>query len=166
LLSVALLTGRRVAELAGLRQGDLLIVGELITLTWRRTKGGKTASDQLNKATSAALLDYLATAMGINFMARPTDAPIWLSVSKQNPGKAISGQAIADICQNRLGTSKVHALRHTFAHIMEKSGAAASEIQARLGHESLATTGRYLAALKRAENPYIDDLAKMMGISE
>jgi len=47
---------------------------------------------------------------------------------------------------------------------MERSGAPVSEIQARLGHESLATTGRYLAALKRAENPYADELSRLFGL--
>ena len=47
-----------------------------------------------------------------------------------------------------------HALRHTFAHAMEEAGAKVSEIQSRLGHSSLATTGRYLAQLASEKNPY------------
>ena len=96
----------------------------------------------------------------------PFNAPIWLSFSLRNKGKAISIQAITDICEKHLGTSKVHALRHTFARAMEDSGAKVSDIQARLGHESLATTGRYLATLKRAENEHADNLAKLFGIDE
>ena len=42
----------------------------------------------------------------------------------------------------------------------------AQEIQARLGHTSMATTGRYLAALKRAENTHADELARRFGIDE
>jgi integrase len=68
-------------------------------------------------------------------------------------------QAIADLCERRLGTSTVHALRHTFAHAMEQVGAKVSEIQARPGHNSLDTTGRYLAALRSAENAHAGDLA-------
>ncbi len=165
LLSVALMTGRRVMELANLRKSDLLIVDGYVTLIFRRTKGGKAASDLLSKAVSTALLDYLLM-FEVSYMTGPTSGPVWVSVSHQNAGEPITGKAISNICQKRLGTAKVHALRHTFAHSMEKSGAAASEIQARLGHESLATTGRYLAALKRANNPYSDELAKLMGITE
>ena len=40
-----------------------------------------------------------------------------------------------------------------------------SDIQARLGHESLATTGHYLAALKRAENPQADAVAEILGLT-
>jgi len=52
LLSIALTTGRRLAELTGLRSSDLLITdadlptGVCILVTWRRTKGGKTAADK------------------------------------------------------------------------------------------------------------------------
>jgi len=48
---------------------------------------------------------------------------------------------------------------------MEDAGAKVSEIQARLGHESLATTGRYLAALKQADNKHADALATLFGLS-
>ena len=49
---------------------------------------------------------------------------------------------------------------------MEETGAKVSDIQSRLGHESLATTGRYLAALKRAENPQAAALAKLLGFDD
>ena len=164
LLSVALSTGRRVAELAALRKGDMTLADGRLTLEFKHAKGGKQMIDRLSKATSSARLDYLMAACGNDFMNRPADAPVWISSSDRNNGKAISGQTIADICERRLGTSKVHTLRHTFAHSMEQAGAKVSDIQARLGHESLATTGRYLASLSRADNPYADDLAELFGI--
>ena len=49
---------------------------------------------------------------------------------------------------------------------MEDAGAKVSEIQSRLGHASLATTGRYLAALHSAENTHAEDLARMFGMEE
>lgn len=49
---------------------------------------------------------------------------------------------------------------------MEDAGAKVSEIQERLGHSSLATTGRYLAALRRAENAHADELARRFGLDE
>ena len=70
---------------------------------------------------------------------------------------------IGDTCQRRIGTHQVHTLRHTFAHQMEDRGAKVNEIQARLGHESLATTGRYLAKLRSEENPYGEDRATALG---
>jgi len=47
---------------------------------------------------------------------------------------------------------------------MEDAGAKVSEIQSRLGHANLATTGRYLAALSSAENPYATTLESLFGI--
>ena len=163
LLAVALSTGRRVAELANLRKGDLLLSDGRITLTFRHAKGGKVMTDTLDVRVSKAVIEYLAAACGPDFMSRPTNDPVWISLSHRNNGKPVSSQTVADICERHLGTSKVHALRHTFAHSMEKSGAAASEIQSRLGHESLATTGRYLASLRKADNPHAAALADMFG---
>lgn len=59
---------------------------------------------------------------------------------------------------------QVHALRHTFAKAMEDSGAKVSEIRARLRHSSLATTGRYLAALSQADNANADAIVGLFGI--
>jgi integrase len=48
ILAVGLATGRQVAELAGLRWGDVEVAGAQITLIWRRTKGGKVMRDTRN----------------------------------------------------------------------------------------------------------------------
>jgi site-specific recombinase XerD len=162
LIGVALATGRRVSELAAMKRGDLLLSDGRITVTFPRCKGNKQMADTLSAALSKALLDYIGT----DFAALPFEAPVWVSLSHRNAGKAVSGQTIADICERRLGVSKVHALRHTFAHEMESAGAKTSDIQARLGHESLATTGRYLSALKKADNPFADALSKAFGIGD
>ncbi len=49
---------------------------------------------------------------------------------------------------------------------MEDAGAKVTEIQARLGHASLATTGRYLGALKQARNPQATALAELFGFDD
>lgn len=63
-----------------------------------------------------------------------------------------------------MGTSKIHALRHTFAPATEEAGANVSDLRARLRHASLATTGRYLAALGWPGNPYAVQLEQMFGV--
>jgi integrase len=119
-------------------------------------------SDRLPLKVSTALLDYLHAVYGVDLTGLAPDAPVWISVSPRNRGQAIGIQTIADICDKHLGTGKVHSLRHTFARMMEDAGAKVSDIQSRLGHESLATTGRYLAALRRAENPFADELLDLL----
>jgi len=47
---------------------------------------------------------------------------------------------------------------------MIRAGATLPELQARLGHESLATTGIYAKALGSDENPHADKIAAMLGI--
>ncbi|MBN9392271.1 MAG: tyrosine-type recombinase/integrase [Chloroflexi bacterium] len=164
LLSVALQTGRRLSELASLRRSNLKFDGASITIHWHRTKGGKAMSDRLPQPLSRALAEWHSSYYGNQVNSLPQDAPVWVSLSRQNKGAALSIQTIADICEKRLGTSKVHSLRHTFARAMEDAGAKVSVIQARLGHTSLATTGRYLAALRQAENEHADALSSLFGI--
>jgi site-specific recombinase XerD len=47
---------------------------------------------------------------------------------------------------------------------MEDAGAKVSDIQAKLGHTNLATTGKYLTALKKSENHHSEALAKLFGL--
>jgi integrase/recombinase XerD len=164
LLSVALQTGRRLSELCHLRCRDIEVEGNTITLNWRRTKGGKSISDTLPTAVSKALVAYLGELYPDGI---PDDAsPVWVSLKgpDRTRGKALGRQAVADLCEKWLGTSKVHSLRHSFAVHMEAAGAKVSDIQFRLGHSNLATTGRYLASLKSSVNDHAEALARMYEI--
>jgi integrase len=172
LLAVGLQVGRRVSELGGVRWRHLHLAAagvpgaavDQISVVWERTKGGKTARDQLTQPVSAALMIWLHHFYGAQLGDLPPDGAIWCSLARQNRGAPMTTQAIADVCAKRLGTSKVHTLRHTFARAMEDAGAKVSEIQARLGHSSLVTTGRYLAALRSDENRHADAIVGMFGI--
>jgi site-specific recombinase XerD len=99
---------------------------------------------------------------------RQPERPIWISLATRNRtfGHPLSIRAIALINEQRLGTSKVHALRHTFARGLEDAGAKVSEIQARLGHADLGTTGRYLAQLHAGENPHLARLSHLYGLED
>jgi integrase len=138
-----------------------------VTVTWRRCKGGKTLHDILAPAVAGALVEWMRAAYGADLARLDADAAIWLSLSaNQTHRAAIERPAtIGAICYRRLGVSKVHTTRHTFAATMEQLGAKVSDIQARLGHASLATTGRYLQALHSAENAHADALAGIFGVT-
>ena len=169
LLVLALQTGRRASELAGLCWGDVQRNeegGGCLTLTWRHCKGGKVLIDELNAAVGQALLAWLHEAYGADLDALLPATPIWLSLARNGSrGQALGVQSIADIWAKRLGTSKVHATRHTFARAMEQVDAKVSDIQARLGHASLQTTSRYLAQLGSAKNCHADALAALFGVA-
>lgn len=163
LLSVALITGRRVSELAKLRLADIeQAEHKAFRLTWR-TKGDELHHDILPARISQALDLYLGQLYD-NWPEQDPQAAVWASTSKHNRGQPISSQAIADICQKRLGISKVHRLRHTFAHNMEQHGAKLSEIQRKLGHKNIATTSLYLQVLASDENPYAEAIEQSIGI--
>lgn len=164
LLSVLLVTGRRASELANLRYGDIRFVGKKAGVTWTRCKGGKIMHDELPAHTSGALLSYLHKIYGRALSTLDRDTPIWVSCSRHNQGQPISAQAIADICLERLGTSKIHTTRHTFAVAMEQAGASLSDIGARLGHSDLKTTSEYMKRLHSAENAYASKLESLFGI--
>ncbi|GAB4203532.1 MAG: tyrosine-type recombinase/integrase [Roseiflexaceae bacterium] len=163
LLAIYLQTGRRLDEVRSLEWRDVRLTGGQAELTFRRCKGGKVMRDLLPAAVSRALLEWLQHHYG-SLRDLPAGATLWPSASPRSRGRALSAQGIRDIVEARLGTSHVHATRHTFAKTMEAAGAKASDIQARLGHSSLATTGRYLAALAQAENAQADDLAALFGL--
>ena len=171
LLRVALTTGRRVAELAALRWRDVATDGTRVTITVQRAKGGKLMRDTLASDVAADLLRWLRRRHGQALGDLPADTPLWPVLKgggvpgRGRVGAALTAQGIAEVVARRLGTHP-HALRHSFAQAMERSGATVSTIQARLGHSNLATTGRYLTQLSRAENAHAEALARLFGAEE
>ncbi|HEU4322105.1 MAG TPA: tyrosine-type recombinase/integrase [Roseiflexaceae bacterium] len=164
LLAIYLQTGRRLDEVRMLEWRDVRIVRDQLELHFRRCKGGKVMRDLLPAAVSRALLEWLREHYK-DLRKLAADATLWPSASPRSRGRALSAQGIRDIVEARIGTTHVHATRHTFAKAMEGAGAKVSDIQAKLGHSSLATTGRYLAALSSAENPQAEDLAALFGLA-
>ncbi len=168
LLSVLLQTGRRAAEVAALRWRDVRIQANgRARLTFEHAKGNERLQDDLPQSTTNALLRWLHRWYGPDMGRLTPDAPLWINVAEHSLGQygeALGVRSLNVICKTWLGTSKVHATRHSFAHNSEKIGLSVSEIQGRLAHKSLATTGRYLASLRRAENRKADELAQLYGI--
>ncbi len=151
ILAVALATGRRLREIADLRMRHLVFGDNQVTVEFRRTKGGRSMRDTLPPATAQALLAWLAACYAAPPTTLPPDAPVWATLRR--PLRPLSARQIENIARQRLD-APFHALRHTFARAMDALGAPVTVTQARLGHASLATTARYLATLRAADNPY------------
>jgi integrase len=165
ILSVLLYTGRRAQEVATLQWQHVSIHNGKARLTFAHAKGDLVMQDDLPAPVTHALLRWLHKWYGAQLGILALDAPLWVSLAHDGShGQVLGYQSINALCKQHLGTSKVHATRHTAAHSMEKVGLTVSEIQARLGHKSLATTRRYLASLRRAENRKADELAALYGI--
>lgn len=164
LLGVALATGRRASELAGLRYGHLHRVGTCCHVVWPRCKGNTQMEDVLPEKTTRALYVYLHAVYGVQLGQLANDAPVWVSFSKQNRGQAIGVRTISHVCDTYLGTSKVHATRHTWAVTMHKQGASLQEIGRGLGHKNLKTTSDYMEEVLGYENPYASKLEDAYGL--
>jgi integrase len=171
LLAILLQTGRRLSEVVDLRWRHVQVKGDKVTLTFEHCKGGKTMRDTLPAPIATALFEYLGTVYGETRFLNGK-APLWVSFTRRSAKQGDSAlpppltiRSVANICEKHLGVSKVHITRHTWARTMEDAGAKVSDIQARLGHESLATTGRYLAALRQDDNPQAADIASIFGLA-
>jgi site-specific recombinase XerD len=162
LLTLALNTGRRASELAGLRSGHLQMQGDSALVQWVHTKGGEGATNTLGKKVTAAIALYLTAEYGN--VTREADAPVFVSYSDRNKGQAISARTIERICGRYLGTSKVHATRHTFAVTMHHQDATLSQIGAALGHKNLKTTSDYMEEQLGYENPFASALEDAYGM--
>ena len=163
LLLLALTTGRRASELTALTWSDVH-TGRTWEVTWQHCKGNKTLKDILGTRTREALETYLHAFYGAQLGQFALDAPLFVSLSRNNYGKAMSIQAVADICMKYLGTSKIHTTRHSFAVNLERAGASLSEIGERLGHASLKTTSDYMKRRHSAENKHIATLESLYGL--
>ncbi|MGH2479918.1 MAG: tyrosine-type recombinase/integrase [Ktedonobacteraceae bacterium] len=164
LLSVALATGHRSSELAGLCMKHLHFHSNTCLVEWERCKGNEVMKSVLKVRATRALLAYLHTVYGADLTSVPPEAPVWISFSKRNPGQAIGTRTISNICQAAFGTTKVHTTRHTAAVHMMKRGATLAEVGHFLGHKNLKTTSDYLEEQVGYENPYGDDLEATFGI--
>jgi integrase len=168
LLQVALNTGRRLAELAGMRAGHLAFHGaHKVTITFPAAKGDKIMYNDLARIPSDALLDWLRGYYGAALTSLPADAPVWVTLVSTSRygnvyGQPLSVRGLGYVYERRLkrlGVTKVHATRHTYAHEMLAVGASVREIQEQLGHSNSATTERYLGRLTSGHNPHAEALA-------
>lgn len=140
--------GLRALEVAAIQFGDIDWEDEAALI---RGKGGHERVLPLSPETMAALDGYLR-------IHPPVAGPLIRSYTQ--PHASISAKYVARLASDYLRYAGVnatgHALRHTAATDMLRSGAHVRDVQAALGHASLATTQRYMPWL-------VGDLRKAMG---
>lgn len=167
ILLVALSTGRRVSELAGLRREHIEKQGAQILLHFEHTKGDKKIADLLEPEITQAVEACLATNHQGAFWRLPANTPLWIDCYHTSRyGETLGYHGIANICKRRLGTSKVHTLRGSFAVLMQEAGAKLTDIQRRLQHDNAATTGIYLNKLKESQNAYSGKIVELLGLKD
>ncbi len=146
------LTGRRRAEIAGLRGENLERDAEGRTFYRYRGKGGKDGFRELPAPAAVAVAAYLEACGRVDL---PADAPVFVSLAGRHRGQAIDPDGILRIFKGRAREAGVpadrvrtHGLRHLAAELRRRAGESVEEIQAFLDHSDLNTTGRYLARVE------------------
>lgn len=120
-----------------------------------RGKGNKERTVPLEPEVEAVITEYLESRLR-RFPGRlAADAPLFVD-TRGRPMQRGGLQYLIDCLYREAGIRSrvpsgalVHALRHTFATNLARSGATGTELQRLLGHESLATTQRYVDATAR-----------------
>jgi site-specific recombinase XerD len=165
LLAILFQTGRRLQEVATLQWQHVRITGKKVTLNFEHCKGGKRKQDELPVGYGKALLEWLHAYYGQDLGQLASDTPVWvcLTANTKQYGQALGLRAVQRLCDKYLDTH-THVTRHSFSHAMIKAGATLPELQDRLGHESLATTGIYAKVFTGAKNPHAEKLAQLFGV--
>lgn len=177
LLLVLFNTGGRVGQVQRLTRGTLYVSpSRVVTVVFRHTKGNKASEQQLDPRVSACLLDYIETLYSRPIEQVEASAPLWTILNDipspvkddgtmlYRKGDALGYGAIRYLCQQLLGTGKVHTTRHTFSLAMLESGATNDELQEQLNHSDPKTTQRYARHFKRQKNKHAAAIASRFGL--
>lgn len=172
LLTVAMATGLRAAELSDLNVGDLYESGGAWWIDVRHGKGNKRRRVEIAYEDAEVVLNYIAATQR-NFAAATDRAlPLWLSrrlradtqerrLSPTHIQRIVDSVADLAQAQGALTPGKVispHALRHTYAISLLRGNPAEGrrpativEVQFRLGHTDINATKRYVEHLAEEE---------------
>jgi len=159
LILIAIMTGRRAAELSGMRMGHLTPTATGVLIRWPRLKGGKTDETLLEYPIAQTLVLHLISQEGAHWPQADPSAAVWRVQSAHGLGDPLGYKGIQEVFRKRLGVTTVHSTRHTFATALKQMGVPITDIQRLLQHSSLAVTQRYLAVeLPTPVNPYAQQL--------
>jgi site-specific recombinase XerD len=138
LVTLLLLTGLRISEAIGADLGDLRTDGDM-TLVRVVRKGGSVQDIPVPDPAVRAVREYVGDR---------TSGPIFTTRSGTRMSRGVAGHLVRSVGK-RSGVSdrlSPHSLRHGYATGAESARVTVTQIQADLGHGSLATTQAYLHA--------------------
>lgn len=165
IILMLVLTGRRRAEVLGMRAGDLVIEGNTVYYTYRG-KGGKKGRREL----PGPVLDAIRAALGAfgkDLATMPPDESLWPSRSHQGKGLT-SGTFYGNLQRYfRLAgitPAGVHIFRHTAAKLRRDAGETVEEVSRFLDHSSLAVTTVYLRRLEGERDQGWVKVAEAIGV--
>ena len=149
LTHIALSSGLRVSEIAGLKVGDLFLGDKESYLVVRKGKGGKKRDVYLDKRLAAHLKDYLR--LKENTWEEPTDpgSPFFAGRGGGHyttTALHISFKKVLALLGLDKGYS-IHSARHTYATMLLAKTNNLRFVQKQLGHASLSMTAQYADVL-------------------
>lgn len=148
-------SGLRISEVLAMRPGAIDHGDQSIRV--HNTKAGKTQVRYYHATAEESLARWLDTRRTFGFNGRQ---PVFCTISagpRTKPGNEMSRQAVSQMLKESAKQAGIdkrvhpHELRHTYAVELVRSGADVATIQRLLGHESLASTAKYLASLTNSE---------------
>jgi site-specific recombinase XerD len=164
ILLALVLTGRRRAEVIGLRAGDLSLEGETVFYAYRG-KGGKVGRRELPHPAYDAIRRTLADA-GKELVAMDPAESLWQAGA--GPGGITSGTFYGHfrryLREAGLAPTGLHVLRHAAAKLRRDAGASVEAVSAFLDHSSLAVTTVYLRRLEGETDQTWPDVAVAIGV--
>ncbi len=159
------LTGRRRAEVIGMKAGNLILDGDRAYYTYRG-KGGKQGHRELPQPALNAIRASLA-AFGKDLATMLQDESLWPSLSHHSKG-ITSGTFYGNLQRyfKKAGItpSGVHIFRHTAAKLRRDAGETVEDVSRFLDHSSLAVTTVYLRRLEGEQDKSWAIVAEAIGI--
>src|SRR5450756_1216279 len=164
ILLTLVLTGRRRAEVIGLRAGDLSLEGETCFYAYRG-KGGKRGRRELPHPAFEAICATLADVNKELAAMAPAES-LWQAGAR--PGGVTSGTFYARFRRYLqaagMTPTGIHVLRHTAAKLRRDAGESIESVSQFLDHSSLAVTSVYLRRLEGQEDLTWREVAEAIGV--
>lgn len=165
ILLTFILTGRRRAEVIGLRAGDITVEDGTAFYAYRG-KGGKRGRRELPRPAYEAMLVTLADAGRDPATMAPTES-LWQASA--GPTGVSSGTVYARfrryLVAAGLSPSGLHILRHSAAKLRRDAGETVEAVSSFLDHSSLAVTTVYLRRLEGVEDRTWAEVAEAIGVA-
>jgi integrase/recombinase XerC len=164
ILLTLVLTGRRRAEVIGLRAGDLSLEGETCFYAYRG-KGGKRGRRELPHPAYEAICASLVDA-GKDLAGMVPTESLWQAAAR--PEGVTSSVFYARFRRylrlTGLAPTGIHVLRHTAAKLRRDAGESIESVSQFLDHSSLAVTSVYLRRLEGQEDLTWREVAEAIGV--
>jgi integrase len=182
LISFYACTGRRNEEVRTMKWGDIFEQGEKVMYKWTGKNHRGSVEDELPVSVWQAIQDYLKAAGRLDmigpddyiFVAQSNAAKHFSCVTDWQPGKHPLNSSevvrVIKVYAKRAGLSTdglcAHSLRHGFAFAEMDNGEVITELQRKLGHANVATTGRYGKRKAKKVTEAQDRVIDLFGVND